>query len=71
MGYIPPVTDEAGADDADDESFDDEPYDVDWEVDESPDAARLDGATDETLDELRGVLEDPAWEDDPDAEDVL
>jgi hypothetical protein len=71
VGYMPPVTDRPDTDDSDEESFDDEPYDAEWETDESPDAARLDGVTDETLDELKGVLEDPAWEEDSDDADYL
>ena len=68
---MPPVTDRPDTDDSDDETFDDEPYDAEWETDESSDAARLEGAADEMLDELKEVLEDPAWEDDSDDADYL
>ena len=71
VGYMPPVTDRPDTDDSDDETFDDEPYDAEWETDESSDAARLEGAADEMLDELKEVLEDPAWEDDSDDADYL
>ena len=71
VGYMPPVADRPDTDDSDDETFDDEPYDAEWETDESSDAARLEGAADEMLEELKEVLEDPAWEDDSDDADYL
>jgi hypothetical protein len=75
VAYVPPLAerqaanaaldgDKYGDNEDDDESYDDEPYDADWEIDNSPDAALLDGASTQELKLLGDILEENTRDDD-------